>query len=499
MRQIKIFDTTLRDGEQSPGCSMHLAEKLQIASALESLGVDVIEAGFAICSPGDFESVQKVAELIKNSSVCSLSRAVKGDIDAAYNALKNAASPRIHIFLATSPLHREFKLKMSKEQVLERIAESITYCKQFISDIEFSAEDACRTEIDFLAECCRTAIRAGATTLNIPDTVGYCLPQEVREKVLYLRDRVDGIENVTISAHNHNDLGLATANSLAMVLGGANQIECTINGIGERAGNAALAELVMAIKTRKAEFDCDTRIDTKQLYKVSKLVSTITGSPIPPTKPIVGTNAFAHESGIHQHGVLANPATYEIISPESVGIPQNKIILGKHSGKHAFEEHIKTLGYQLTPEEITKKFEAFKQLTDRKKYINRHDLEALLNDTNVDAKYVLIDYETKCSRQSTTSASVKLKLDEKEYSATEQGNGPLEAIFKAINAIVHPDIKVAEYSVNSVSEDADAQGEAHIKVELDGKRVLGRGISTDTVEASVLAYIDAVNKLLSEH
>ena len=497
MKRIKIFDTTLRDGEQSPGCSMHLNEKLEVALQLEKLGVDVIEAGFAVSSEGDFKSVKTIAEIVKNCSVASLCRCVQGDIDASYNALKNAAAPRLHIFLATSPLHMQYKLKMSPEQVLEKIAESIKYAKSLVSDIEFSAEDAGRSEREFLVKAFNVAIKSGATVINVPDTVGYSTPQEMRDLTEYLIKNIDGIEKVDVSAHNHNDLGLACANSLAMVLGGATQIECTINGIGERAGNTSLEEVVMALKTRESFYKAYTNINTKEIYRTSRLISTITGVPVSPTKPIVGANAFAHESGIHQHAVLSNPLTYEIVKPEDVGVPQNKIILGKHSGRHAFVEHLKSVGYELDKEQLEIYFAKFKDLADKKKYVSDKDIEALMtgNKKTAYTSYSLVDFSMTSSKNDAATANITINTPKGKKTATETGNGPVDSALKAINKAVGNDIVLFDFSIRSITEGEDALGEASVKLSLNGNIITGRGVSTDVLEAALLAYIDGLNKL----
>ena len=378
MKRIKIFDTTLRDGEQSPGCSMNLNEKIEMARQLEKLGVDVIEAGFAIASPMDFKSVQTIASVVENATVASLARCTKGDIDAAWDAVKEARHPRIHVFLATSDIHMEYKLRMTREQVLATITEMVGYAHSKCADIEFSAEDASRSDHAFLAQCYSNAIAAGATTLNVPDTVGYSTPQEMAELIGFLRENVVGAENVDFSVHCHDDLGMAVANSLACVKAGATQVECTVNGIGERAGNASLEEIVMALKTRSDFYQAETGINTKQIYQSSKRLSNITGVPIPPSKAIVGANAFAHESGIHQHGVIANAQTYEIMKSTDVGIPKNTMVLGKHSGKHALREKLESMGYELTDEELSDVFKNFKELADKKKTITGSDIEALV-------------------------------------------------------------------------------------------------------------------------
>lgn len=499
MKKIKIFDTTLRDGEQAPGCSMNLQEKVKIARQLERLKVDIIEAGFAISSPGDFESVHQIALAVKDSTVCSLARCTKKDIDAAYESLEGAVSPRIHVFIATSPLHMEYKLKMSPEQVLTRITESVGYAKSLMSDIEFSAEDASRTDREFLAKAVETAIKAGATTVNIPDTVGYAMPAEMQDLIEFLTGAVPGIENIDISVHCHNDLGCAVANSLSSVKGGASQIECAVNGIGERAGNASLEEVVMALKTRGAYFEADTGIDTKQLYRTSRLVSKTIGVSIPPNKAIVGANAFAHEAGIHQHGVLANRETYEIMTATSVGQPQNSMILGKHSGRHAFDDYLKAQGYNLTPEESEVAFNQFKELCDKKKEVTDFDIEALVaQDTSVKtAHYTLKQFVINNGTNMKSTSVVILKdKDGKELSGVAFGDGPIDAAFHTINRLIGMDLDLINLKINAVSRGEDALGEVTVKIAMGNKNVTGRGLSTDVVGSSILAYLNAVNKLL---
>ncbi len=499
MKTIKIFDTTLRDGEQSPGCSMNLNEKIAVAKQLEALKVDVIEAGFAISSPGDFESVQTVAGAVKDCAVASLSRAVRKDIDASYNALKDAAAPRIHIFLATSPLHMEYKLKMSPEKVLENIKESVSYACTLLPDVEFSAEDAFRSERPFLAQAVRTAIEAGAKTVNIPDTVGYALPHEMGELIAYLRQNVEGIEDIDISVHCHNDLGMAVANSLASVANGATQVECTVNGIGERAGNASLEEIVMAIHTRRGMLDADTNIDTTQIYRTSKLLSKTIGVSIPPNKAIVGANAFAHESGIHQHGVMSKRETYEIMTPESIGLKTNKMVLGKHSGRHAFEDFLKELGYNLNKEELDAAFAQFKDLCDKKKEVTEYDIEALVSQetTKVVEHYKLKQFVVNSGNSIQATASIVLvDMDGAEQAQVAIGDGPVDAAYQAIEKIVPIVPELQSYKINAVSHGEDALGEVVVKVSANNRTVTGRGLSTDIIESSILAYINAVNKLL---
>lgn len=499
MRQIKIFDTTLRDGEQSPGCSMDFHEKLEVARQLERLRVDVIEAGFAISSPGDMQSIQAISKEIKDVSVCSLARTIKKDIDAAWEAIREAAAPRIHTFIATSPVHMQYKLRMTPDQVLEATREMVAYAKKYCPDVEFSAEDAGRSDLDFLVSVCDAAIRAGATVINIPDTVGYLTPTEIFERITYLMQHVSGIEKVDVSVHNHNDLGQATANSLAAVSAGATQVECTINGIGERAGNAALEEIVMGINTRKAYYGAECRVDTRQLYRASKLVTTITGISVPPNKAVTGANAFAHESGIHQHGVLAERTTYEIMTPESIGIPQNQMVLGKHSGRHAFEERLETLGYHLSKEELDKAFIKFKDLADKKKVIRDPDLETLVQgyEERFVGKYQLESFIINSGNRMNATAAIKLRVGDEIEENVSLGSGPVDAGFKAINGIVGEEFELDDYSLHSVTEGEDALGEAVVKMTFHGEQITGRGISTDVIEASLKAYVNGVNKALA--
>ncbi len=500
-RTIRIFDTTLRDGEQSPGCSMNLNEKLEVARELEALKVDIIEAGFAIASPGDAAAISAIADIIKDSTICSLARCAEKDIDAAWNAIRHANSSRIHVFLATSPLHMQYKLKMTPEQVLESIAHNVAYAKKYCPDIEFSAEDACRSDLDFLCRSFETAIKAGATTLNIPDTVGYMVPEEYAARVHYIREHTEGIENVILSCHCHNDLGMAVANSLAGVEAGIGQIECTINGIGERAGNASMEECVMALNTRKNYFDVDCNIETTHIYRASRMIQTITGVPVAPTKPIVGANAFAHESGIHQHGVLNNKETYEIMTPESVGIPKNEIVLGKHSGRHAFEDRLRELGYTLDKEKLDKAFEKFKVLADKKKSIKDRDLEAIIGVAPVSGseRYTLVNFVINSGNAITSTAVIKVKKGDETFERVAASSGPIEAAFKAINKIVGREIVLEDYSLKSMTDGDDAQAEAIVKITVDGSElVTGRGVSTDIVEASIKSYINGINKFFME-
>ena len=501
-QRVKIFDTTLRDGEQAPGCSMNLREKIEVARCLEKLKVDVIEAGFAISSPGDFESVSTIAKTVKDCTVASLARAEQQDIDAAWQAVKMAADPRIHVFIATSPLHMEYKLKMSPEQVLERAGTMVAYAKKFCSNIEFSAEDATRSDLAFLAKVVDAAIKNGATVINIPDTVGYTTPDEMRARIEYLIRNVPNADRVEFSVHCHNDLGMAVANSLAGVLGGARQIEGAVNGLGERAGNTSLEEVVMAMHTRPDLYDAATRLDTTQIYRTSKTVYSVIGQKAPINKPIVGQNAFAHEAGIHQHGVMANKRTYEILTPEAVGIHANNIVLGKHSGKHALEARLQELGYTLTAEELKRCFENFKVLCDKKKTVSDADLEALVaHGVNADAGdatggYALDWFAVHSSNFTTATCTVCLKKDGEKYQDVCLGDGPIDAAFQAIDKIVKPGEHTFDlYTINSISEGKDTLGDVSVRLKANNRSFIGRGLSTDIIEASILAYISAVNKL----
>ncbi|MFA5562231.1 MAG: 2-isopropylmalate synthase [Eubacteriales bacterium] len=498
--QVKIFDTTLRDGEQAPGCSMHLPEKIEVARRLEQLRVDVMEAGFAASSPGDFESVAAVARAVKDCSVASLARCIERDIDAAYEALRGAVSPRIHVFLATSPIHMACKLKMTPEQVLERVAAMVAYARRYCPDIEFSAEDAMRSEPDFLAQVVRVAIRSGASVINIPDTVGYTTPGEMRAAIEGLRAAVPECEGVTLSVHCHNDLGMASANSLAGVLGGARQVECTVNGLGERAGNAPLEEVVMALRTRADLYRAHTRIDTTQLYRASKAVYSVIGRTVPFNKPIVGPNAFAHEAGIHQHGVLANRNTYEIMRPEDIGIPSNKIILGKHSGRHAFEEKLGAMGIRLSPEESERTFAAFKDLCDKKKEVTDSDIEALVLDRMPQEEgglYTLRAFTVHTGSTEAATAVITLERDGVLSEDVALGNGPVDAAYKAVDKLVCPPPFVfGNYVIQSVSEGKDSLGEVLTTLRYEDKTFSAKGLSTDVIEASILSYVHTLNKLM---
>ena len=499
--RIRVFDTTLRDGEQTPGVNLNIQEKLEIARQLAKLGVDVIEAGFAISSPGDFMAVKTVAENVKGITVASLSRAVEKDIDRAWEALQNAESPRIHTFIATSDIHMKYKLKMSEDEVLQRAVAMVKYAKAYCSDVEFSAEDASRTRPEFLYRVLEAVIKAGATVLNIPDTVGYASPEEFGLFIKGIRENVTNIGKADISVHCHNDLGLAVANSLAAMRNGATQLECTINGLGERAGNASLEELIMGIETRKDYYgDIIHNIDTRQIYRTSKLVGSLTGISVQPNKAIVGANAFAHESGIHQHGVLAEKSTYEIMTPESIGLAQNRMVLGKLSGKHAFEDRLKELGYNLPAEDVAKAFEQFKNLADKKKTVLDKDIEALVEQkvSEVEEIYQLDSFQINSGNKVIATATVSLVKNGKYITEAATGDGPVNAAFNAIERTVGFGLELQDYSLKGVTEGADALGEATVRVTKDGKIFVGRGVSTDVIEASVKAYLNAINRVLSE-
>ncbi len=497
--RLIIFDTTLRDGEQSPGASMNLAEKLEIALALRDLGVDVIEAGFPIASPGDFEAVQAIARKVQGPTICGLARCNPADIDRAGEALKGAPKPRIHVFLATSAIHREFKLHMAKEEIVRRAVEGVERAKSYCEDVEFSPEDAARTELDFLAEVVEKTIAAGATTLNIPDTVGYAVPEHYGAAFRYLRENVKGIDKVVLSAHCHNDLGLAVANSLAALQEGARQVECTINGLGERAGNCALEEIVMAVKTRADYFHLDSGIHTKRLHPTSRLVSRITGIHVQRNKAIVGQNAFAHEAGIHQDGMLKERRTYEIMQPEDVGVQHTELILGKHSGRHALRERIVHLGFHLNDIQMQNVFEAFKGLADRKKEIYDADIEALAEAAIHSGPAVWTLEAFTCNAGSGTVPSAAVVLWHKDGTLARDanvGDGPIDAVFKTIERLTGIDVNLKDYSVQSVTVGEDAQGEVHIEAEHRGRTLRGRAVSTDIIEASALAFLQVINRAL---
>lgn len=500
MNSLIIFDTTLRDGEQSPGASMTKEEKVRIAKMLERMKVDVIEAGFPIASPGDFEAVRAVARAVKDSTVCGLARAADADIDRAGEALREAARGRIHTFIATSPIHMQMKLRMEPDQVLERAVEAVRRARRWTDDVEFSAEDAGRSELDFLCRIAEAVIAAGARTINIPDTVGYNIPEQFAETIRRLIERVPNADQAIFSVHCHNDLGLAVANSLAAVRAGARQVECTINGLGERAGNASLEEIVMAVRTRRDVFQLETGIDTTQIVPASRLVANITGFPVQPNKAIVGANAFAHESGIHQDGVLKHRETYEIMRAEDVGWSANRMVMGKHSGRNAFRTRLEELGASFaTEEELNAAFARFKELADKKHEIYDEDLQALVTDAYLVAENerVKLLYLRVCSETGETpKAQLTLAFDGHEYRVTAEGGGPVDAAFKAIESVLQTGVDLLLYSVNNITSGTDSQGEVTVRVAQGGRIFNGQGADTDIVIASAKAYVNALNKVL---
>jgi 2-isopropylmalate synthase len=495
---VYIFDTTLRDGEQSPGCSMNVKEKLQVARVLDELGVDVIEAGFPAASEGDFESVRSVGQLGLKARICGLSRTRRADIEAVAGSLEEAPNKRLHIFIATSPIHREHKLKMSKQQIIDEMTSAVAFGKQWFDDIEVTAEDAGRTELDYLVEYFQAAVDAGAAVLNVPDTVGYVTPGDSRGLYRHLSDHLVKPDEVILSCHNHNDLGLAVANSLAAIEGGARQVECTINGIGERAGNCSLEEVVMALRTRSDHYGMQTGIDTTRLYPASRVVSAVTGSRVQPNKAIVGRNAFAHEAGIHQDGVLKHAETYEIMKPEDVGVPENSLVLGKHSGRHAFSNRLETLGFSVDREQLEQLFVKFKQLADRKKSVYDEDIEALVLGTEQSGPWHLdaisIHTEVEEAEQS-AEASLKLRFNgQAPRIFTGRGDGPVNAIVNAIRNILDEELHLEEFQVSAVSGGSDAQGRATVRATIGASRYQGTGVSTDIVEASAQAMVSVMNR-----
>jgi 2-isopropylmalate synthase len=501
MEQIIIFDTTLRDGEQSPGAAMTKEEKIRIARQLEKLGVDVIEAGFAAASPGDFDAISEIAKVIKTSTVCSLARASENDVRRAGEAIKHAASGRIHTFIATSKIHMENKLRMTEDQVVARAVQAVTWAREYTEDVEFSAEDAVRSEMDFLVRVFEAVIEAGAKTINVPDTVGYSIPAVWGERMAALIKRVKGADKVVWSTHCHNDLGMAVANSLSAVMNGARQVECTINGLGERAGNASLEEIVMAIKTRSDIFNLSTRIDTTQIVPASKLVSTITGYPVQPNKAIVGANAFAHESGIHQDGVLKHRETYEIMRAEDVGWGANKLTLGKLSGRNAFRTRLKELGIELESEDaLNAAFARFKELADKKSEIFDEDLHALVSDEVVQERelFKLSYLQVASQTGEIPHAILTLSVDGAEQRTEADGGGPVDATFKAIENVVQSESELLLYSVNNITSGTDAQGEVTVRLSKGGRIVNGQGADTDIVVASAKAYLNGLNKLYAK-
>ena len=500
--KLIIFDTTLRDGEQSPGASMTKEEKVRIAKALEKMRVDVIEAGFPMASPGDFESVQAVAQAVKDSTICGLARALEKDIDRAGEALKVANSARIHTFIATSPIHMQAKLRMTPDQVVEQAVFAVKRARNWTDNVEFSPEDAGRSELDFLCRVIEAVIKAGATTINIPDTVGYNVPQQFGELIRNLIEKVPNADKAVFSVHCHNDLGLAVANSLAAVMNGARQVECTINGLGERAGNASLEEVVMAVRTRQDIFQIDTTLDATQIVPCSRLVSSITGFPVQPNKAIVGANAFAHESGIHQDGVLKSRETYEIMRAEDVGWSANRMVLGKHSGRNAFRTRLQELGITFaTDEELNAAFARFKELADKKHEIYDEDLQSLVTDTATESeneRLKLVWLKVSSETGETPTASVTLSVDGEEQRAESAGGGPVDAVFKAIEVMAQSGTDLKLYSVNNITSGTDAQGEVTVRLEKEGRIVNGQGADTDIVIASAKAYINGLNKIMSK-
>lgn len=495
--RITIFDTTMRDGEQSPGCSMNLEEKLRIAEYLDEMGVDVMEAGFPIASVGDFEAVSEVSKIVKNAKVAGLSRSGHKDIDRAWEALQHAKQPRIHTFISTSPLHMKHKLQMSPEAVHESVVDSITHARNLCDDVEWSPEDGTRTERDFLCQCVESAIKAGASTINIPDTVGYTMPDEFFDIISMLRNRVPNIDKAVISVHCHNDLGLAVANTLAAIRAGARQAECTINGIGERAGNASLEEIVMGLKVRNDLMPYDTGIVTEKITGASRLLSSITGFAVQPNKAIVGANAFAHEAGIHQDGVLKHAGTYEIMTPESVGLTQSSLVLGKHSGRHAFRDKLEQLGYDLGDNAVQEAFTRFKALADKKKDVYDEDIVALVEDEMTQAAEAIKFVSLRVIAGSTgpQQADLEMEIDGEVRSTEATGDGPVDATFNAIGELVPHSARLQLYQVHAVTEGTDAQAQVTVRLEEDGKTVNGQGADTDTLVASAKAYIHALNKL----
>lgn len=496
-RIIKIFDTTLRDGEQSPGATMNIEEKFQIAKYLQRLKIDIIEAGFPIASQGDFDAVQKIANEIKGLTIAGLCRAKDIDIDRTGEALKNADNGRIHIVIATSDIHLKHKLKMDRQQVIDASIKAVKRARNLLSDVEFSAEDATRSDWDYLCKITEEVIKAGASTVNIPDTVGYTVPQEYFDLITYLMNKVPNIDKAVISVHCHNDLGLGVANSLAAIKAGAGQVECTINGIGERAGNASLEEIVMALKTRPAIYNADTNIVTNKIYQTSRLVSKITGIVVQPNKAIIGDNAFAHEAGIHQDGVLKNRATYEIMKPEDIGIPSNKMILGKHSGRHAFKVRLKELGFDLNAEEIDRAFEQFKGLTDQKKYVFDEDIETIVSKeiSRIEEAYQLKDIIVSGGLSTCPAAHVVIIHKGKEMETDSIGDGMIDAAYKAIARLTKTKSQLNKFEVQSITSGTDAMGEVIVTLEEQSQIVRGTGAHTDVTVAAALAYINALNKL----
>ncbi len=494
--RVYLFDTTLRDGEQSPGVSLNVEEKLEIAHQLANLGVDVIEAGFPISSPGDFQAVKTIAQKVKGPTITGLCRATQMDIDRGWEALKYAESSRIHTFLATSDIHLRHKLQISREQALQQAVDAVRYARKYCPDVEFSAEDASRSDIDYLAQVIEAVIDAGATVVNLPDTVGYAVPEDFGEFIRTCMERVPNIDKAIISVHCHDDLGMGVANSLAGVVNGARQIECAVNGIGERAGNASLEEIIMALYTRKSFYQKTLNINYREIFRTSRLVSSLTGMVIQPNKAIVGDNAFAHESGIHQDGVLKERTTYEIMSPELVGVFKSNLVLGKHSGRHAFNKRLKELGYNLDDEEIARAFKGFKQIADKKKDISDDDLHALIKDRAkaVPERFKLEYLQITAGTSVVPTATIRLAIDEKVFDAAATGNGPVDAGCHAVDKITDIYGRMIDYKLQAVSAGKDALGEVQSRIKIGDKVYNGRGLSPDIIEASIKSYINAINK-----
>ena len=501
--RIIIFDTTLRDGEQSPGASMNKAEKLRIATQLEKLGVDVIEAGFPAASEGDFQAVKAIAKTLKVCQVASLCRANDDDINRGWDAIKDAAYPRIHTFIATSELHMKYKLAMKSDQVLEQAVKSVKLAASYTDNVEFSAEDGSRSDPDFLCKVFEAVIDAGATTVNLPDTVGYAIPEEYGDLIKYVMENTPNIDKAVLSVHCHNDLGLATSNTLSAIKAGARQVEVTINGIGERAGNTSLEEVVMSLNTRPNFFPQTTSIDTKRIYPTSRLVSMITGILVQPNRAIVGANAFAHEAGIHQDGILKNPMTYEIMKPESIGLSKNNLVLGKHSGRHALNSHIQEMGYDLSKEELDTVFQKFKTLADKKKSIQDEDIEALINEGVLRSSEIFsLEYIHVLSGNTVfPTASVQLNINGRPVQGATEGSGPIDAVYNIISKLTGTKSELLRFTISALTEGTDAQGEVTVRLQEDGIVALGKGADPDIITASALAYINGLNRLeyLKEH
>ena len=497
-RKITIFDTTLRDGEQSPGASLGLADKVAIAHQLAKMKVDVIEAGFPISSPEDFEAVKRIATEIEGPEIAGLCRTVEEDIEAAWNAVKQSARPRIHTFIGTSNVHIELKFKSTKSEVLERAVNAVRFARERCENVEFSAEDAMRTDLDYLRDVVEATIEAGATTVNIPDTVGYTTPWEMYDTIRYLFENVPNIEQAVISIHNHDDLGMSVANSLAAIRAGAGQVECTINGMGERAGNASLEEIVMAIKTREDMFECETGVVTREIMKTSKMVSNLMGFVVQPNKAIVGANAFAHEAGVHQHGIIMNRQTYEIMQPEDVGLSESVLTLGRRSGKHGLRKRLEDLGYELTEAELADTYDRFLEVADKKKQVYDEDLEMIMREATetAPAVWTMVSLQTVAGESTMPTATVRLEKEGEIHEDAACGNGPVDASCKAIERITGMEVMLEDYSVRSITVGKDAMGEATVKVRSNGREAIGKAASTDIVEASAKAFLNAVNRLL---